>query len=111
MPGAASSWRVRAPRRGRFTCLSSGSRRYSRWRRRKERAELSCRLRELLRYTEHPSSIASYCRDWRRILDAKILVVDDDPQVRDTLQAVLSSFGCQVSSRSDGEEALTAIKE
>ena len=44
-------------------------------------------------------------------LDAKILVVDDDPQVRETLEAVISSFGCQVNLRSDGEEALTAIKE
>ena len=46
-----------------------------------------------------------------RATDAKILVVDDDPQVRDTLEAVFSSFGCHVSSRSDGEEALAAIKE
>ncbi len=44
-------------------------------------------------------------------LDAKILVVDDDPQVRDTLEAVITSFGCQVNLRADGEEALTAIKE
>jgi len=44
-------------------------------------------------------------------LDAKILVVDDDPGVRETLDAVFSSFGCRVNLRSDGEEALAAIKE
>lgn len=44
-------------------------------------------------------------------LDAKILVVDDDPQVRDTLETAFASFGCQVIARSDGDEALAAIKE
>jgi DNA-binding NtrC family response regulator len=46
-----------------------------------------------------------------RALDARILVADDDPLVRDTLAEVLSSFGCQVDSRSDGQEALDAIKD
>jgi len=45
------------------------------------------------------------------ILDAKILVVDDDPRVRETLEEVFSSYGCHVKSRNDGEEALAAIKE
>jgi len=44
-------------------------------------------------------------------LDAKILVVDDDPGIRETLDAVFSSFGCRVNLRSDGEEALAAIRE
>src|SRR5512132_4399021 len=44
-------------------------------------------------------------------LDAKILVVDDDPQVRDTLETVFASFGCQVNARADGDEALAAIKD
>jgi len=44
-------------------------------------------------------------------LDAKVLVVDDDPQVRETFEAVISSFGCEVCLSSDGEEALAAIKE
>ena len=46
-----------------------------------------------------------------RVLDAKILVVDDDPQIRDTLDAVFTSFGCQVNLRADGEQALAAIRE
>ena len=45
------------------------------------------------------------------ILDAKILVVDDDPEVRATLEEAFTSLGCQVSQRADGEEALAAIKE
>ena len=44
-------------------------------------------------------------------LDARILVVDDDPQVRETLTDVLSSFGCHVIALADGEEALNAIRE
>ncbi|HET6372520.1 MAG TPA: sigma-54 dependent transcriptional regulator [Candidatus Polarisedimenticolia bacterium] len=45
------------------------------------------------------------------VLDAKILVVDDDPQIRETLEAVISSYGCRVNLSADGEEALAAIKE
>ncbi len=44
-------------------------------------------------------------------MDAKILVVDDDPHVRETLQLAIESLGCQVESAGDGEEALASIRE
>jgi two-component system KDP operon response regulator KdpE len=37
---------------------------------------------------------------------AKILVVDDDPQVRRAMRAILSGHGCSVIEARDGEEAL-----
>ncbi len=43
-------------------------------------------------------------------MQARILVVDDDPQVRDTLAEVFAARGCQVSMSGDGEEALSAIR-
>ncbi len=41
----------------------------------------------------------------------KILVVDDEPQIRRTLQATLSPHGYTVSGAASGEMALRAIKE
>jgi len=41
----------------------------------------------------------------------KILVIDDDAGIRATFESVLSSLGCDVASSSDGEAALTAIKQ
>ncbi|HKY31240.1 MAG TPA: sigma-54 dependent transcriptional regulator [Candidatus Polarisedimenticolia bacterium] len=38
-------------------------------------------------------------------------MVDDDPQVRETLGEVLGSLGCQVRLGADGEEALAAMRE
>jgi two-component system KDP operon response regulator KdpE len=43
-------------------------------------------------------------------VSAKILVVDDDPQVRRAFRAILSSQGCSVVEARDGNEALDEIK-
>ncbi|MEJ2078075.1 MAG: response regulator [Acidobacteriota bacterium] len=42
--------------------------------------------------------------------DKKILVVDDEPDVRDYLAAILMDAGFQVRTASDGEEALEMIR-
>ncbi len=42
--------------------------------------------------------------------DKKILVVDDEPDVRDYLAAILIDAGFQVLTASDGEEALEMIR-
>jgi two-component system KDP operon response regulator KdpE len=41
---------------------------------------------------------------------AKVLIVDDEPQVRRALRAILTSQGCNVVEVRDGEEALEEIK-
>jgi two-component system, OmpR family, KDP operon response regulator KdpE len=41
---------------------------------------------------------------------AKILVVDDEPQVRRALRAILAVHGCSVIEARDGEEALEEMK-
>jgi two-component system KDP operon response regulator KdpE len=41
---------------------------------------------------------------------AKILVVDDEPQVRRAMRAILSGHGCSVIEARDGEEALEEVK-
>jgi len=41
---------------------------------------------------------------------AKILVVDDEPQVRRTLRAILTGQGCSVIEARDGEEAIEEVK-
>jgi two-component system KDP operon response regulator KdpE len=40
----------------------------------------------------------------------KILVVDDEAQVRRALRAVLNGYGCTVIESADGEEALAEVK-
>ena len=40
-----------------------------------------------------------------------ILVVDDDPDMRDFLQLVLTSMGFEVASAANGQEALDVIKD
>jgi DNA-binding response OmpR family regulator len=42
---------------------------------------------------------------------AKILVVDDDPDIRDVLEALLEGEGFEVLMANDGEQALEAIKK
>lgn len=42
---------------------------------------------------------------------AKILVVDDDPDMRDTLQIILESGGYMVVMAEDGEQCLVKLKE
>lgn len=42
--------------------------------------------------------------------NAKILVVDDDPDIRTVLTALLESRGYQVVSASDGKEGLDTLK-
>jgi CheY-like chemotaxis protein len=42
--------------------------------------------------------------------DKKVLVVDDEPDVRDYLAAILSDAGFQVQTADDGEEALEMIR-
>jgi two-component system, OmpR family, KDP operon response regulator KdpE len=41
---------------------------------------------------------------------AKILVVDDEPQVRRTLRAILTGHACSVIEARDGEEAIEEVK-
>ena len=43
--------------------------------------------------------------------DAKILVVDDDPDMRETLQMILESGGYTVVLAEDGEQCLAKLKE
>ena len=40
-----------------------------------------------------------------------VLVVDDEPGMRDTLMAILELEGYRVSSASDGETAVTTVRE
>jgi DNA-binding NtrC family response regulator len=40
-----------------------------------------------------------------------VLVVDDEPGMRDTLMAILELQGYRVSSAPDGETAITAVRE
>ena len=40
-----------------------------------------------------------------------VLVVDDEPGMRDTLMAILEIHGYRVSSAPDGETAVTAVRE
>jgi DNA-binding response OmpR family regulator len=42
---------------------------------------------------------------------AKVLVVDDDPDIRDVLEALLESEGFETVLANDGEQALEAIKK
>ena len=42
---------------------------------------------------------------------AKILVVDDDPDMREALQMILESVGYTVVMAEDGEKCLTKLKE
>lgn len=44
-------------------------------------------------------------------MGAKILVVDDDPDIRDVLEALLESEGFEVVLANDGEQALKAVKK
>ena len=41
----------------------------------------------------------------------RVLVVDDDPMVRDVLEAMLSFEGCEVLTASDGERSLELAGE
>ena len=41
----------------------------------------------------------------------RILVVDDDPRIRETLAQPLSASGYDVSSAGDGEQALRSVEE
>jgi two-component system alkaline phosphatase synthesis response regulator PhoP len=43
--------------------------------------------------------------------DTKILVVDDDPDMRETLQMILESGGYNVVLAEDGEQCLAKLKE
>ena len=47
----------------------------------------------------------------KRVVTAKILVADDDPEMRKITALVLESQGYQVRTAEDGEEVLTKIKE
>ena len=44
-------------------------------------------------------------------MGARILVVDDDIGMRETLEAVLAADGYDVAVASNGEEALAAIRQ
>ncbi|TSA08945.1 MAG: response regulator [Deltaproteobacteria bacterium] len=43
--------------------------------------------------------------------NAKIMVVDDDPDMRETLEMILGSAGYQVVTACNGEECLAKLKE
>ena len=43
--------------------------------------------------------------------DARILIVDDEPDVREILQISLENYGCVVDQACDGEEALSLLQE
>jgi DNA-binding response OmpR family regulator len=45
------------------------------------------------------------------MVDARVLVVDDEPMVRDVLVRYLEQEGFAVSTAADGEQALTAFQE
>ena len=45
------------------------------------------------------------------VASAKILVVDDDPDMREALQMILESAGYTVVMAEDGERCLTKLKE
>lgn len=44
-------------------------------------------------------------------MGAKILVVDDDPDIRDVLEALMEGEGFETVLANDGEQALEAIKK
>lgn len=44
-------------------------------------------------------------------MNAKIMVVDDDPDMRETLEMILGSVGYTVVTACNGEECLTRLKE
>lgn len=44
-------------------------------------------------------------------MGAKVLVVDDDPDIRDVLEALLEGEGFETVLANDGEQALEAIKK
>ena len=44
-------------------------------------------------------------------MSSAVLVVDDEPGMRDTLVAILEQNGYQVSSAPDGESAFSAVQE
>lgn len=44
-------------------------------------------------------------------MGAKVLVVDDDPDIRDVLEALLEGEGFEIVLANDGEQALEAIKK
>ena len=46
-----------------------------------------------------------------RLQDARVLVVDDDGGIRQTLAEILEAEGCRVETASDGVEALAAIEK
>lgn len=43
--------------------------------------------------------------------DEQIMVIDDEPGVREMLKRLLTSFGFEVATYADGEEALSVLKE
>ena len=49
-------------------------------------------------------------REDRKVAAEKVLVVDDDPQIREVLQTRLESKGYRVFTASEGQEALAALK-
>ncbi len=53
---------------------------------------------------------ASVCED-PRLKGLRLLVVDDDPGICQTLKEVLEATGCRVETAGDGEEALTLLQQ
>ena len=62
--------------------------------------------------TDGIESVAAACpRDAFRGRGERILVVDDEPAVRDVLRQILVSLGCSVRTSKDGMEALAVLAE
>ena len=55
--------------------------------------------------------LASRRNDGRRLEDIRVLVVDDMPDVRDLLVAILTHDGARVTAVGSAEEALAALQE
>ena len=60
--------------------------------------------------TADPAKIADANND-RQFAGCHLLIVDDNPQNVELLEAYLASLKCRVSSASDGVEALAAVQQ
>ena len=54
-------------------------------------------------------SVSSACKASRRMIPARILLVDDDENLRWVLKTQLEDMGYVISEAADGQQALAAI--
>src|SRR5690606_9200153 len=55
-------------------------------------------------------SVGDECRD-PVLCDKRVLVADDEPNIRRTIQEVLQKYGCKVEACKDGYEACAALEQ